>query len=207
MQCPKCGKPSKSRNLTLPLCTRCYKRAWDAEQRKLPEYNRIKREKQKIRELDPTYKAKKKEWFRQHREKKLAEPGYAERERERVRLWKREAYRALPPEEKAKAVAKSRKFYTGWSPEELQKTFEEQKGMCAICSSKLTPGRYGMCADHFETSHGVRVPSRSVKGAVKHPRRLLCGPCNSGLGHYESGQRSELFRIDAYEKYISAWGG
>jgi len=58
---------------------------------------------------------------------------------------------------------------TGWTQEEYDVAFEEQKGLCAIC--KLPDERGDLAADHCHT--------------VGTKRGLLCRSCNQGLGSFK----------------------
>lgn len=67
--------------------------------------------------------------------------------------------------------AHNRKFQTGWSKEDFEYAWAEQKGQCAICFVHMkSKGQKGDCvaADHCH--------------ATKRRRGLLCSNCNKGLG-------------------------
>ncbi len=87
---------------------------------------------------------------------------------------------------------RSRKFRTGWTPEDVERAWLTQKGMCAICTGPMAreyrkPN--SMCADHCH----VR----------KTKRALLCWTCNVALGYYESYQ-SQFIAIETYDAYRRA---
>lgn len=65
-------------------------------------------------------------------------------------------------------LARRRKVLYGVSVEEFKRMFDEQGGVCAICSRP--GGGNGLGVDHDHESKKVRA--------------LLCGPCNVGLGMF-----------------------
>jgi hypothetical protein len=67
--------------------------------------------------------------------------------------------------ERRRALAKY-----GLSLEDYDRLLEEQGGVCAICGQRCKTGR-NLAVDHCHTSGKVRG--------------LLCGACNSGLGHFK----------------------
>ena len=77
-------------------------------------------------------------------------------------------------ENRDKVRAYARKCRTGWTNENFEKAWIEQKGLCGIC--KITMLKTGsksnsVCADHNHDDN--------------QQRGLLCSRCNSGLGFYE----------------------
>jgi len=83
----------------------------------------------------------------------------------------------------------------------------EQGGKCAICPRPIWASleyANGECRDHFESIGGFRVWGVNRK-AKKHPRGLLCNPCNTSLGWYERYQRPNGLRIEVYELYLSKY--
>jgi len=55
--------------------------------------------------------------------------------------------------------------------EQFDQMFEDQHGLCAICSGDLLQGTYGLAIDHDHDTGKVRG--------------LLCHPCNRGLGQFQ----------------------
>ncbi len=123
--------------------------------------------------------------------------------------WKKPKYSELPEELRQQyAAARRAKYYscpiirekrkndcrkyrTGFSLELIAFLRTAQCNLCAICSHEMTPnqGPFAECADHCHTT--------------KQPRGFLCSGCNIALGIYEKRQRSEVFRIEAYDNYIA----
>ena len=72
------------------------------------------------------------------------------------------------------------------TPEEYDKKFAEQKGLCAICLRPAT-GKKRLCNDHdHETEEN---------------RDLLCWPCNLALGCF----KDDPDRIQRAVQYIRRW--
>jgi len=60
--------------------------------------------------------------------------------------------------------------------EQYEQLFDSQDGKCAICESKVGNSKTGrLFVDHCHSSHEVRG--------------LLCGNCNSGLGHFKDSPK------------------
>lgn len=152
------------------------------------------------------------------------------KERKRDRELKQQARRGIfhPPrvrlsdeERKARQQAKSKRIWSdpvlrerakdcvrqikrGFSSALLAELRAWQHGRCAICPRLMEPGRgrHAECADHFETVNGAPVRNGSPE-SIKHPRGLLCSPCNKALGFYESSQRPAGLVIEPYERYLA----
>jgi hypothetical protein len=66
---------------------------------------------------------------------------------------------------------------THWWVERVEMFWNTQAGKCAICETPMQRaneagvGKRTMCCDHNHLTG--------------HPRALLCGNCNKGLGHFE----------------------
>jgi molybdenum cofactor biosynthesis enzyme MoaA len=109
------------------------------------------------------------------------------------------------PERSARRKATKRAWYTGVNPELFSALLTLQNSACATCTRLLRlsgRGSDSVCADHYETLEGVRVPQQT-KGATKHPRGLLCRVCNTSLGMYEAHQRPHGLRLAEYEQYLA----
>jgi hypothetical protein len=76
----------------------------------------------------------------------------------------------------AQAQAKHRKKLYGLTPDQFMAMVVKQANACAICTSPLVATKTGLHVDHCH-----------VTGKV---RGLLCGRCNSGIGHLKDS--SEL---------------
>lgn len=87
-----------------------------------------------------------------------------------------------------------RKKMYGLSDAEFSVLLDEQRGCCAICQTTLEESRNGLVIDHDHET-----------GAV---RGLLCGPCNSGIGHLgdngETVWRAAIYLADKKSSAISA---
>lgn len=88
----------------------------------------------------------------------------------KVRAQKVREYQRNNPE---KIRARKRRALTGWTQEEYDRAYKEQKGLCAICgisANKCTTSknRQGLVADHNHKT--------------KNKRGLLCGKCNTAIG-------------------------
>jgi hypothetical protein len=117
--------------------------------------------------------------------RKQIQADYRNRNREALRTQSREAKRqqaaVLTPEQRKTLNANQRARYKshrkheyrklryGITAAEYQKLFEQQDGLCAICSDP--PSKYELCVDHDHETGKVRG--------------LLCRPCNSALGLLE----------------------
>jgi len=77
------------------------------------------------------------------------------------------------------------KYYYGISVEEYDALLARQKGKCAICREKPSPGET-LCVDHCH-----------VTGKI---RGLLCRGCNCGLGNFRDDPR----RMQAGIAYLEA---
>jgi hypothetical protein len=71
---------------------------------------------------------------------------------------------------RARQRARNRRHFYRLTEERFQALWEHQRGVCAICLRPLEEGK----------KTGVHVDHCHSTGAV---RGLLCGPCNSGIGH------------------------
>jgi hypothetical protein len=58
---------------------------------------------------------------------------------------------------------------TGWSPEDYEKAWVEQKGCCAICGKKLDGSKYAK-------------PNADHDHKTKKLRGILCVQCNTAIG-------------------------
>lgn len=97
------------------------------------------------------------------------------------------AWRAANPEEYAKTVRKSHlKQLFNITPEEYDRKFEEQGGVCACCGSPPGKKRLGVDHDH-ET------------GVV---RSLLCDNCNQGIGK----AKESIQRLESWIAYLRKYG-
>ena len=80
----------------------------------------------------------------------------------------REKCRAWYAENKASERARRIERRYAISQERFRELFVAQGSSCAICE-RTTPGARGWCIDHDHATGTVRG--------------VLCGPCNSGIGH------------------------
>lgn len=137
------------------------------------------------------------------RKRELAAKNRADPEKgERLREYKRGDYR----QNADKIRERIRMHNTGFTIGLLQALRDFQKGLCAICEVEMILGGrspHSECADHYETDLEGNVVRQMTKGAIKHPRGLLCGACNKSLGHYERYQHPVGLVIEPYEKYLS----
>jgi hypothetical protein len=81
---------------------------------------------------------------------------------------------AVDPKHRARARATTRAWKYGVTLEQFDQLFENQEGLCGICSrlmQKRGDRPFVACVDHDH-----------VTGKV---RGLLCGFCNVGLGHFK----------------------
>lgn len=112
-----------------------------------------------------------------------------DRRRDYHRKYDREVqYIKSRPEKLAKERARHLKEAYGITPEEFDRMYEAQHGLCAICGKPETHKTprgfvYKMSVDHDHNTGKVRA--------------LLCRSCNSGIG--KLGDSSELaFRAALY---------
>lgn len=77
-------------------------------------------------------------------------------------------------------VARFRRY--GVTPDWYEKTLEGQNGRCAICGGKDPKSNGGT----FHVDHDHRCCTKECSACDKCRRGLLCGPCNSKLGHLEN---------------------
>lgn len=208
MNCTTSGCSREVKYKTLSLCRTCYSTKWQAANRRTPEG--AAKEAGRRAEFASVH----------GREKSRA---YAATARDRARTADPEGYlkkqRDKATEVRLKRTTEQRLAWnahvmergTGWSQDARALSFRLQDGRCAICPRALNPEdpKAGCLGDHYEMLGGVRVPTKRIAAHTKHPRGLLCQACNSGLGFYEAanGQRAAGLRIDAYEEYISRYGG
>ena len=209
MDCTEC-RQRPATYLKHTLCQPCYKKGKYREEVADPEKkaDRLRRAtaRRKDREQDSAYLAMCKAKVKAALQiKKQVDPAWAAKDYAKALTLKKKYYRDMRPEAKAEILRRQRRRNTGWTEGEREDARARQLGVCEICPRPLGPGR-GMQSDHYETLDGVRCKHKA-KGAKKHPRALLCAYCNSGLGHYEAGQRSAGLRIEAYEAYIAKYGG
>lgn len=80
-----------------------------------------------------------------------------------ARQWKRDN------PEKFKSI--KLKYDYGITLEEYTKILLDQNSSCAICGRHQSEFKLALAVDHCHTTGKIRG--------------LLCGPCNTGLGHYE----------------------
>ena len=69
----------------------------------------------------------------------------------------------------------------GVTVEDYNKIFESQQGCCFICGRHQIEFKRHLCIDHNHTTGKIR--------------KLLCSPCNVGLGYYE-------LKKEEFEKYL-----
>jgi hypothetical protein len=100
-------------------------------------------------------------------------PSYAKKSHE---YWQKN------PEKRRKARLKFRLKKRNWTVEQYEKATIEQRGVCAICQNSLR-----LYPDH---NH-----------ATNTPRSLLCGNCNSGLGHFRDNPAYLTKAIEYLEKW------
>lgn len=160
-----CGNPKDSRS---KQCSECYlssKRAKDDKHcngcnRTLP-LDSFGRRKNKIRsrcrECETAYS----------RNNRLANM-------DRVREWKREAYRNQDPVKKTRESIRRSAKSLGFDPEFILKEFEEHLGLCPICMRH--PMDIGTHYTRLVIDH-----NHSINGADSY-RGLICNECNQMLG-------------------------
>lgn len=92
---------------------------------------------------------------------------WAEENRDRAAAASRRHRAKLDPEVAAERVRRSNyKAAYGITPEDYDRMFEEQKGLCAICLEP--PVKMRLAVDHNKKTGKVR--------------QLLCGRCNTSIG-------------------------
>lgn len=76
----------------------------------------------------------------------------------------------------------------GLTVEQYETMLSEQGGVCFICKSP--PGQRRLHVDHSHRTNSIR--------------RLLCSPCNTQLGVYQSLKSDG--RLDQFEAYLAEFG-
>lgn len=193
----RCVGRVRNRGCSVPDCTRKHEQFglcrfhW----RKSEEYQARKRQKWKE---DPRWRAVQIERSVRHVSKNRKDPvkGPKTREYFKNRYWS----------DRDNRLEAMLFRYSGMSQEMAAECRKSQKGLCAICPRSI--GDRGKSPnvenrDHFETLSGRRVRQKT-KSSTKHPRGLLCGPCNVSLGYYELYQRPLGLKIGVYETYIES---
>lgn len=111
--------------------------------------------------------------------------------KKRYKMGKPSSNTALPEyKNKPNKVSSRRgglKYRFGITPEQYVEMLTEQKGVCALCEQPETVILHGnvkqLCVDHDHKTGKVRA--------------LLCGGCNSGLGHFKDDSEV-MIRAAAY---------
>lgn len=80
----------------------------------------------------------------------------------------------------------------GWDQERFEQSFQDQNGLCAICSVKMTLERK-ISKTRACTDHKHSVPPK--------PRALLCSACNAGLGFF----CDSVHLLENATKYLRKW--
>lgn len=149
----------------LPDCIICEKeRKRRSAERRRPSINEKSCQKYKD---DPEYKLSQKKWRDEHKEEL----------NRRTKQWRDEN-----PEECRRLHIERRFRQYKVTPEWYEKTLAAQGGMCAICGS-IDPKSNG---DTFHVDHNHGCCDKGCHACDKCRRGLLCGPCNTKLGHLEN---------------------
>jgi hypothetical protein len=90
------------------------------------------------------------------------------------------------PEKRREGILKH-KYGLSWST--YMNMYEKQDGRCAICKKELDPIQMGK----IKSPTVVNVDHDHETGEV---RGLLCGTCNSGLGHFKDSEKLMLNAIN-----------
>lgn len=92
------------------------------------------------------------------------------------------------------SAAKMRRVNYGITAEQYQAMLEAQQGLCAICGQP-------------ETSRGCKGKPKDLSVDHDHAtgriRGLLCGHCNSGLGHFRDRPDRLMAAIDYLRKHAN----
>lgn len=83
----------------------------------------------------------------------------------------------------------------GLTQEAFDALLAQQGGGCAICGSTDPKARHGKW--QIDHDHAC-CPNRDQRTCGKCVRGLLCGPCNTGLGHFED----DPARLEAAARYL-----
>ena len=99
---------------------------------------------------------------------------------------------------KERSRRSSLKRFYGFTPEQYERLFAEQGGVCAICKRKphaLDSRRKRLCIDHNHACcSGVKTCGKCVRG-------LICGVCNSTIGFVNDSIECLQSAIDYLKKY------
>lgn len=118
------------------------------------------------------------------KERRAADPEFAEKERLARRKWYEKRYHGLDPTYKRSRNAKRVAARYGLSVSEYQSMLEKQEFACAICK---TP--------HYdENGKRLYIDHNHAKG-MQAVRGLLCSACNFGLGLFKDSP--EILRAAA----------
>ncbi len=91
---------------------------------------------------------------------------------------------------KAQLRVNNRLRNTGWADERFKKSWEDQKGLCDICTRSMRMDPYlenSVAADHDHET--------------KELRSLICRSCNLTLGFYEKRLRGHV-SMQSFEDYL-----
>lgn len=130
-----------------------------------------------------------KQYYRNNPEKFLSYKARARNETVEERAARIADRKAGAPLKRHVVVRKSHlKINFGLTPEDYDVMLASQKGVCAICSAD-TPSAH---RKYFYVDHC------HITGKV---RALLCGSCNTGLGHFKDDVSRLRAAADYLEKY------
>lgn len=73
------------------------------------------------------------------------------------------------------------------------------RASCAICATLINMDADGSSGRHWQVDHDHRI---STTVTAKSVREVLCGPCNSKVGHYEATVKAGL--LDRMLRYLEA---
>ncbi len=114
---------------------------------------------------------------------------YYEKNKERIKKNNKNYYERNKEAYVKRTSAYARQKKYNLSIEEIKSLFDQQQGMCAICSSAL----------NFENRH-THVDHCHTTGLV---RGILCSPCNHGLGRFKDNidvLKQAIKYLEIYEK-------
>lgn len=153
------------------------KREADRKYRQTDKYKANRKARREGPQRDRILEQKRESWYRNHESNlerlraRQADPEFQARQRERYARWRKSNPRG------------NRKwqleYFYGLSLERWDEMVLAQEGRCAICNRPAE-----LVVDHCHSSGNVR--------------ELLCGTCNSGLGHF----KDDPIRMRAAATYI-----